>query len=348
VSEPDHDVLVVDDDDGVRQSHARSLQELPGVRVVEAATGRQALELAGARDYFMFLLDTGLPDLSGYDLASRLRLEPRAHATPIVFVAPAGAGHGPLEHGYRAGAADVLLSAPVPGAILRQKARVFLQLHRKRLELEALIRQTQDDNLELGGRVRQLAGAVQALAAPATLDPLTQLPGTTLFLDRLHGAAARASRAGRRFAVACVDLEGFSAVNRHYGRGVGDAVLVAAARRLTHLLRGTDTVARVGSDHFALLLEGLSGVADAERVAGKVFRGLVGSPLLRAGTGGVGTDLGLGASMGVAVYPDHAREAEDLVTLADLTLYAVKHGGGGLRFYPGAGGPADPGPAPAR
>jgi PleD family two-component response regulator len=96
------------------------------VEIVEANGGQRALELARAHDFAMFLLDINMPDLDGFELASLLRQEPRADLTPIVFVTSEATDRPYLMRGYRMGAVDFMVSAPVHGEILAQKARVFI------------------------------------------------------------------------------------------------------------------------------------------------------------------------------------------------------------------------------
>ncbi|HEX8848367.1 MAG TPA: bifunctional diguanylate cyclase/phosphodiesterase [Gemmatimonadaceae bacterium] len=106
-------------------------------------------------------------------------------------------------------------------------------------------------------------------------DPLTGVPNSALFLDRLEHAIERARRHKEfRFAVLALDLDRFQSINNSLGRAVGDEVLKEVARRLEQCVRGEDMVARSGGDEFAILLESLSDDSDGGRVAGRMQRAI--------------------------------------------------------------------------
>lgn len=332
-------ILVVDDYAHNRLVYHDWLAEIPGVEVLEAAAGARALQLAREHDFAMFLVDINMPDMDGFELASLLRQEPRAQHTPIVFLTSDDAAtRHYLLRGYRMGAVDFMVSAPAHGEILAQKARAFVQMFRKRQELQQLAAEANRQNRDLQLQLARFIREHEDLHEQATHDPLTQLPGRALFHDRLCAALARAARTRQRFALAYIDLDGFKAVNDAYGHTVGDALIRAIARRLTESLRTTDTVARLGGDEFSLLLEGLDSTAGAEHAARKVHRLLTAPVALPSPSGAADLHITVGASIGVAVHPDHARGAEDLAMLADLTMYAAKRAGGGTLLFQGEPG----------
>lgn len=149
-------------------------------------------------------------------------------------------------------------------------------------------------------------------------DELTGLPNRRMFFDRINGALARARRSGLRFGVLYVDIDDFKAVNDCHGHAVGDALLREVAARLRECARDSDTVARLGGDEFVLILEELSSAADAERIAGQI-----GIALLRK-LRVAGAELGIGASIGSALYPDDGATIEDLLKHADIGMYRQK------------------------
>jgi diguanylate cyclase (GGDEF)-like protein/PAS domain S-box-containing protein len=157
-------------------------------------------------------------------------------------------------------------------------------------------------------------------------DPLTGLANRELFADRVGLAHRRNTRYGHGLAVAFVDLDDFKTVNDALGHAAGDDLLRAVAQRLTSRFRATDTVARVGGDEFAILLDETGTAADAERLAAELV-GLFEEPFVLAGR-----RLRVGASVGIApMVPnrDDRREVEELVADADLAMYAAKQAGKG-------------------
>jgi diguanylate cyclase (GGDEF)-like protein len=173
---------------------------------------------------------------------------------------------------------------------------------------------------------RQIRARQTELEHQALHDALTALPNRTLLRDRLNQAVASAHRERGSLALLMIDLDRFKQINDTLGHPVGDRVLQQVARRLTGLLRESDTVARLGGDEFALLLPSARRV-EAEGVAQKVLHALD-SPL------SVGEhQLVVGASLGIALYPQHGRSADALVQHADIAMYAAKRGRVGWLVY---------------
>nr|WP_315427456.1 GGDEF domain-containing protein [uncultured Albidiferax sp.] len=130
----------------------------------------------------------------------------------------------------------------------------------------------------------------------------------------------RAKRNGDCFAVLMVDLDGFKAINDHYGHAVGDTVLLAVARRLQTSVRTCDTAARLCDDEVVLLVEA---VRDAQEVA------LVSRKLIRILSAAIqldcGTTVSVGASIGLALYPGDGMDFEHFLCVADQAMYTCKN-----------------------
>jgi len=153
-------------------------------------------------------------------------------------------------------------------------------------------------------------------------DLLTGLPNRALLLDRLHQGLRQAKRNGEQLALLFFDLDKFKPVNDNLGHPVGDRLLQALAARLQEEMRAADTLARLGGDEFVVLLPVIKDHHDAVVVAEKI-RQAVAEPFL--------IDLhhiSISASIGIALYPDHATEAEGLVQCADSAMYLAKTSGG--------------------
>ena len=160
--------------------------------------------------------------------------------------------------------------------------------------------------------------AEEELTHLATHDFLTGLPNRMLFEDRFDQSVARAERSGEKIAVISIDMNKFKAVNDSYGHPVGDKVLAETARRLGSALRSSDTCARIGGDEFGVIAENIRNKGDAMRVMEKLTSALK-DPVLEADL-----EIRISASMGAALYPDNGKSLEDLMRLADRTLYQVK------------------------
>ena len=153
-------------------------------------------------------------------------------------------------------------------------------------------------------------------------DALTGLPNRALFMDRLEQELKRTkTQTNYLFAVLFLDLDRFKVVNDSMGHLVGDKLLVEIARRLESCVRPTDTVARLGGDEFTILLENISGVEIATKVAEKIYQSLTIPFSLE------NYELFTTASIGIALSSQGYDKPEDILRDADLTMYSAKERG---------------------
>ncbi|MDA8384300.1 MAG: EAL domain-containing protein [Betaproteobacteria bacterium] len=162
-------------------------------------------------------------------------------------------------------------------------------------------------------------------------DSLTGLPNRLLFSARLEQAMARADRHQQKVALMFIDLDRFKRINDTMGHAAGDELLRTIASRLRECVRKEDTVARLGGDEFTVLVEEIRDGADAASLADKIILA-AGQPLAIDGK-----DITTSASIGIALYPEDAPNAEDLVRAADAAMYRAKERGrGNYQFYTSA------------
>lgn len=153
----------------------------------------------------------------------------------------------------------------------------------------------------------------------ATHDALTGLANRSHFVESIEQALRRNQRQARLVGVVYVDLDGFKHVNDRGGHSLGDRVLLAIGSRLRHVVRASDTVARIGGDEFAVLCEGLTDEEQAEVVASRIEDALAKSVELD------GERWLVPASVGAAVDRGGPDSAEDLMDRADRAMYMSKH-----------------------
>ena len=157
-------------------------------------------------------------------------------------------------------------------------------------------------------------------------DALTGLPNRALLGDRLTSAIAVAQRQDAALSLLLLDLDGFKGVNDTWGHHAGDLVLIEIASRLSGTLRESDTAARLGGDEFVLLLPATPLVGAIE--AARALVDFIVAPIAIDGK-----QVTVGASIGIAVFPNHGRDAEVLLAAADSAMYEAKHSGGGYRTF---------------
>lgn len=159
------------------------------------------------------------------------------------------------------------------------------------------------------------------IARMAEQDQLTGLPALRLAHDRLEMACHQGRRYQHKVALLFIDLDGFKAVNDGFGHEAGDLVLMTVAQRLRSAIRAEDTAARIGGDEFVVVLNSISNEDDAAALAGLLIQ------RVNEAIDYHGTPLVVGASIGIAVFPEHGGDAQTLRRRADQAMYSVKRAG---------------------
>lgn len=174
--------------------------------------------------------------------------------------------------------------------------------------------------LFLDDRARTMHAANQAMQL-ALYDTLTGLPNRKLLEERITQALANAKRHQNHVALLFIDLDKFKPVNDNFGHAYGDLLLKEVAKRLHHCMRASDTASRLGGDEFVALLAEVEGMTAANTVATKILNQLT-KPYDIAGH-----VFDISASIGVALYPEHASDGKGLMKAADLAMYDAKNSG---------------------
>ena len=178
-------------------------------------------------------------------------------------------------------------------------------------ELRKSLRRTNDE----------LSSALSTIQQMATHDTLTGLPNRALFGETLLHAIARAERSNGPVALFFLDLDRFKNINDTLGHTAGDRVLQEAGRRLRAAVRASDLVARLGGDEFVLLIEDYSETRQLEEIATKVLAAFAPTFMVDE------QELGLAASLGICTFPADGRDAQTLVSNADIAMYRAKEQG---------------------
>lgn len=170
--------------------------------------------------------------------------------------------------------------------------------------------------------ISKLKASEQELEFLAHHDPLTKLPNRMLLMSRLQHSISQAQRQHTQLAIVMLDLDRFKDVNDSFGHMAGDDLLQMVAGRLTARLRAADTVCRLGGDEFVVLLEDIAHPETAARIATDIIA-TVNEPWLLSN----GNEVRVGASIGIALYPEHGGAPAELLQHADTALYQAKNEG---------------------
>ena len=163
--------------------------------------------------------------------------------------------------------------------------------------------------------------AEQKIAHLAHYDSLTDLPNRALFLDHLEHSLPLAKRHNCKVAVMFLDLDGFKKINDTLGHDAGDLLLQGVSGRLQKIIRASDTVARVGGDEFTFILNDVGSDENTSLIANKIITALSEPFVLNDKT------CNIGASIGIATYPDDAQNTGALIKQADEAMYLAKTSG---------------------
>ncbi len=155
----------------------------------------------------------------------------------------------------------------------------------------------------------------------AHYDHVTALPNRHYFNQRLEDAISGAAREKEHVGVLFIDLDNFKVVNDTLGHNIGDMLLKTVSERISGTLRGSDCVCRIGGDEFAVILQELPGHKEAAVVAGKILNEMAKPVWLND------SEIYIGASIGISLYPDDAPDMNALLRCADVAMYYAKSRG---------------------
>jgi diguanylate cyclase (GGDEF)-like protein len=263
-------------------------------------------------------------------LASGTLIDMRACWIWVCICVGTSLGFWSLEHSFGVEFPDLIASEHQPVLFLVSRAfalgavgiltTTFITVQR---QLESALRKTHAE--------------IQKLAY---YDPLTGLPNRQLFQERLRPAIDRARRDAKQAALLFLDLDGFKAVNDTLGHGAGDHLLKEVGERFRRCVRLSDCLARptagpnseaisrLGGDEFTVLLSEVAGPQGAARAAQRILDALA-QPFEVAGR-----EVFAGASIGIALFPNHGEDAETLLRNADTAMYEAKaRGRNNMQFF---------------
>lgn len=314
-------ILVVDDNVSVQQSLALCLEDW-GYCVSTASSGKEALESIEQSLPDLILLDIMMPGISGLEVLEQV--VPRFPDLPVIMVSGDG-DVSDVVQAIRLGTWDYLMKPIIDVSVLRHaveqglsRARLKRENHEYRLRLEKLV----------ASQTEELRRISDSLRSQRQIDDLTGLPNRLLFLDRLAMAVSSCEEKDRMVGLFLCDLDDFGYINGSFGHSLGNEVLIDIGRRFTSIERSGYSVARVGSDEFALLATGITDRSSIFAIAEEIGQ-LFSNPILTEGQ-----RIDISMTCGVAIYPDDGKSEDDILTHAGVALQAAKIAGkGSFRLF---------------
>ncbi|MFZ6046158.1 diguanylate cyclase domain-containing protein [Pseudomonas sp. CR3202] len=197
----------------------------------------------------------------------------------------------------------------------REKAARLAQMQASADELQAAVTAR---TAELAAANQRLSERERALRHAAFHDALTELPNRRYLIERTESALANAKRHKEQLALMLIDLDHFKPINDRFGHDAGDEMLRTIGQRLREHVRGGDAVARLGGDEFAVLISGVDAEVQARDLARRLLDELA-APMCYGAE-----QLSVSISIGVAMFPQHARHFSGLYQTADQALYKAK------------------------
>jgi len=340
---PTGKLLIVDDLADNRDMLTRRFRR-HGFEIVEADCGPEALRLVNEQTFDCVLLDVMMPGMDGTEVLRQIREKFSPSLLPVVMVTAKSQSEDIVD-ALKFGANDYV-TKPVDFSVAL--ARVVVQIHRRRADLELL--HTNESLLkaktalegcitERSAKLLQANAAIQEeisrriasedkIAYLAHYDTLTGLANRFTFDEKLNAAKQFAHDFGCQLSLLFVDLDGFKNVNDTLGHGVGDALLKEVAARLTYVIGAKDFCARLGGDEFAIVHVSEDARSTAASLAEKIIT------VVSDGHIAGGNQVFIGASIGISVLCGGTEDTAALLKHADLAMYRAKADGRGVyRFF---------------
>ena len=291
-------LLIIDDNPIDRQHYKQCLKKNETLSFIlhESPTCQAGLKILLEHDIDCLLIDHYIPGKNGLEFLKEIQKQDRYQFMAIVFLTGQGNENIAVE-AIKYGADDYMKKSEASVEKLNHS------IHQA-LEKKALKKKIIDQHSELKHM--------------AHYDVLTECLNRNAFYYNLSKEINGARRYGRIIALLFIDLDHFKNINDHYGHDVGDAVLVESVQRLQNSSRDSDILGRLGGDEFALLLTDVSEAYDVGRVAKTIINHFRAPFVVKD------RDIYVGASIGIACFPESADGSEKLMQSADIAMYRAK------------------------
>ena len=292
-------ILLIDDDTVDRANIIRTLRQSGHpVETEQVSNGQDGIALAAQTHFDLILLDYQLPVMTGLDVLNALRESPD-NGTAIIM----------LSHHDDESLAMACIEAGAQDFIPKHEVNV------PRL-MRAILHARERHRMEM-----ELRESHEKLRCLAEQDPLTGLANRYVFENTLQHALPQAKRKGNSVALVLLDLDKFKHINDTLGHAAGDSLLMEVSNRLQSKLRCGDLLCRIGGDEFAIIVHDIDNVSSLRQFCKRIL-GALQDPVTICNA-----EVIVSASIGVATYPECAKDSISLLKSADVALYRSKENG---------------------
>ncbi len=302
-------ILVIEDEEFVREN-IEELLDAEGFEVISAENGRIGVDLAKVMIPDLILCDVMMPELDGYNVLAALRQDSVTAAVPFIFLT-AKSAKTDFRQGMELGANDYITKPFTRAELLGAIA--------SRIKYDDKVREHY--NIELQQAKEQLNYLIHN-------DSLTNLPNRLSLRERFKQIQPTDTDNEQLVTILCVGLDRFNQINENLGHEIGNLLLQAVAERLTACVEAGDTVARLDTDQFAIILATTQHKQEVGNIAQTILESISQTFAL------AGQEIFITASMGIAIYPRDGQEIEQLLNHANTAMvHAKQQGGDQYQYY---------------
>ena len=302
-------ILVIEDEEFVREN-IEELLDAEGFDVISAENGRIGVDLAKVMIPDLILCDVMMPELDGYNVLTALRQDSVTAAVPFIFLT-AKSAKTDFRQGMELGANDYITKPFTRAELLGAIA--------SRIKYDDKVREHY--NIELQQAKEQLNYLIHN-------DSLTNLPNRLSLRERFKQIQPTDTDNEQLVTILCLGLDRFNQINENLGHAIGDLLLKAVAERLTACVEAGDTVARLDTDQFAIILATTQHKQEVGNIAQTILESISQTFAL------AGQEIFITASMGIAIYPRDGQEIEQLLNHANTAMvHAKQQGGDQYQYY---------------
>jgi len=322
-------LLLVDDDEDIGAALQRLLRK-EGYQILCASSGQEGLELLARNEVQVIVSDQRMPGMTGVEFLSRAK---ELYPKTVRLILSGYADLSSVTDAINLGAIYKFLTKPWDNEILCANVLEAFRHYELMQQKNHLALEIQEANTTLASLSLDLSKLLAVkdnqITHSSSYDQLTDLPNRGMFIDRLNLAIEQAGVLNNLVAILFIDLDHFNDINDTFGYLSADKLLQLSAQRLASYAGENDTIARMGSDEFALLLTGLHSREETAKIAQQILDSFARDPVLLGKSETI-----ISVSIGISTYAADGTDSNTLMKNAGTALRHAKQKGNRYAMYP--------------